>query len=108
MEFSRIDISEMEKQRYEAIKKSGEYMELNVLIGVESEDLGGGLVSKAPVISTHINNCGPQEIGCMYMTLKEIIKSLEKKYPTECFVSKMAMRVEDIGSTEYLDKDEEE
>lgn len=106
MEFHSIDIPEMEKQRYESIKKSGEYMELNVLIGAESNDLGGGLVSKAPVITTHINNCGPQEIGCMYMTLREIIKSMEKKYPTECYVSKLAMRVEDVGEIPYSDKEE--
>lgn len=106
MEFHSVDVSEMEKQRYEAIKRSGEYMELNILIGAESDDLGGGLVSKTPVVSTHINNCGPQEIGCMYMTLREIIKSMEKKYPMECYVSKLAIRVEDMGSVDCSDKEE--
>ena len=34
MEFDEVDVNEMEKQRYEHIKKSGRYTELNVLIGV--------------------------------------------------------------------------
>ena len=106
MEFHSVDIPEMKKQRYETIKRSGEYIELNILIGTESDDLGGGLVSKAPVVSTHINNCGPQEIGCMYMTLQQLIKSMEKKYPTECYLSKLAMRVEDMGSIDCSDKEE--
>lgn len=106
MEFHSVDVSEMEKQRYEAIKRSGEYMELNILIGAESDDLGGGLVSKTPVVSTHINNCGPQEIGCMYMTLRQLMKSMEKKYPKECYISKLAMQVEDMGSVDCSDKEE--
>ena len=42
----------------------------------------------------------------MYMTLREIIKSMEKKYPTECYVSKLAMKVEDMGSIDYSDKED--
>ena len=38
MEFHSIDIPEMEKQRYNAIKRTGQYIELNILIGVESEE----------------------------------------------------------------------
>lgn len=107
MEFHSVNIPEMEKQRYEAIKKSGEYIELNVLIGTESDDLGEGLVSKAPIVSTHLHGCGPQEIGCMYVTLQQVLKTLEKKYPAECYVSKLAMRVEDMGSIQLTDEEEE-
>lgn len=38
MEFHSIDIPEMEKQRYQAIKRTGEYIELNILIGTEDDD----------------------------------------------------------------------
>ena len=48
-----IEDIDMEKRRYAKIKASGEYLELNIIIGVEDdEDLGKGLVSKSPVICT--------------------------------------------------------
>lgn len=110
MKFDRIDIPRMESQRYKAIKNSGKYLELNVLIGAEDEeDLGGGMVSKMPVVQTKGVRCGSKEIGCLYMTLKSYIDQLEKDYPTECFVSKLAMKVQDIGTTRVeMDFDDEE
>ena len=93
-----LNIPRMEQQRYEKIKKSGKYMELDVLIGGEDEELGDGLIAKSPVISTTIKGVGPKEVGCMYMTLHELIKSLEKEFPSECFVAKLSMRAEHDGA----------
>lgn len=92
-----LNIPRMEQQRYEKIKKSNKYMELDVLIGGEDEDLGDGLVAKSPVISTTIKGVGPKEVGCMYMTLHELIKSLEKEFPSACFAAKVCMRTENDG-----------
>lgn len=39
MEFDKIDIIEMEKQRYNSIKEKGKYIELNVLVGGEDESI---------------------------------------------------------------------
>lgn len=100
MKFEEIDIPEMERQRYESIKRTGEYMEVNILVGGENEELGEGLVSKMPVVSTCMRNCGPQEVACMYMTLQELVKKLRKDYPSECFAAEMSMRVEDAGSVD--------
>ena len=92
-----LNIPRMEQQRYEKIKKSNKYMELDVLIGGEDEDLGDGFVAKSPVISTTIKGVGPKEVGCMYMTLHELIKSLEKEFPSACFAAKVCMRTENDG-----------
>lgn len=92
-----LNIPRMEQQRYEKIKKSGRYMELDVLIGSDDEDLGDGLVAKSPVVSTTIKGVGPKEVGCMYMTLHELIKSLEKEFPSACFAAKVCMRTENDG-----------
>ena len=92
-----LNIPRMEQQRYEKIKKSGRYMELDVLIGSDDEDLGDGFVAKSPVVSTTIKGVGPKEVGCMYMTLHELIKSLEKEFPSACFAAKVCMRTENDG-----------
>ena len=89
-----LNIPRMEQQRYEKIKKSGKYIELDVLIGSDDEDLGDGFIVKSPVVSTTIKGVGAKEVGCMYMTLHELIKSLEKEFPSECFVAKLSMRAE--------------
>ena len=93
-----LNIPRMEQQRYEKIKKSGKYMELDVLIGSDNEDLGDGFIVKSPVVSTTIKGVGAKEVGCMYMTLHELIKSLEKEFPSECFVAKLSMRAEHDGA----------
>ena len=92
-----LNIPRMEQQRYEKIKKSNKYMELDVLIGSDDEDLGDGFVAKSPVVSTTIKGVGPKEVGCMYMTLHELIKSLEKEFPSACFAAKVCMRTETDG-----------
>ena len=92
-----LNIPRMEQQRYEKIKKSNRYMELDVLIGSDDEDLGDGFIAKSPVISTTIKGVGPKEVGCMYMTLHELIKSLEKEFPSACFAAKVCMRTENDG-----------
>ena len=101
MKFDDMDLNipRMEQQRYEKIKKSNRYMEVNVLIGSEDEELGGGLTCKTPVVSTTIKGVGPKEVGCMYMTLHELIKSLEEEFPSACFAAKVCMRTENDGVT---------
>lgn len=93
-----LNIPRMEQQRYEKIKKSGKYMELDVLIGSDDEDLGEGFIAKTPVVRTTIKGVGSKEVGCMYMTLNELVKSLEKEFPSECFVAKLSMRAEHDGA----------
>ena len=107
MEFYDIDIHEMERQRYNSIKTSGENIELNVLIGVEDEE-ENGVSAKSPVISTCMHNCGPQEVACLYATLHAVSQMLERKYSVECLMGKMGMRIENIGSVDSSLEDDEE
>lgn len=107
-----IEDIDMEKRRYAKIKASGEYLELNIIIGVEDdEDLGEGCVSKSPIVYTVGRNYGSKEIGCLYMTLKSYMNKLKEDYPTECFVAEMAMHVEDVGhgvtKIEHIDDEED-
>lgn len=76
-----------------AIKKSGNYAEVNILVGEESEKLFGGFVSKDPVVSVDLHNCGITEVGCLYMTLLEVAKSLEEEYPAVCYAAKKTMTI---------------
>ena len=108
MEFKGVDVPEMERQRYQSIKKTDKYLEMKLIIGVDGTDLGNGMISKEPVVMTCMNNCGPQEVGCLYMTLQAIMKSLEKQYPAECYVSKLTMRTKDMGSVQWDDNKDEE
>lgn len=107
MEFYNIDIPEMEKQRYNSIKKSGEYIELNILIGVEDEE-ENGVSAKSPVVSMCMHNCGPQEVACLYATLHAVSQILERKYPVECLMGKMGMRIENMGSVDSSLEDDKE
>ena len=111
MEFSNLNIPEMERQRYKAIKASGEYAELNILIGVEDDiSLDEEVTTKSPVVTTCLHNCGPKEVACLYATIQSVMKMLERKYPVECLLlSKIGTSVEEIGSidiTKDLDKED--
>ena len=107
MEFN-VDMSELEKQRYKAIKNSNKYIELNILIGTDDEETYKDRTGKMPVITTIMNNCTSSDIGGMYMTLRNLVDHFEKEYPLECIVAKQSMKITDIGSREFnLDDDKE-
>ena len=106
MEFDEVDVNEREKQRYEHIKKSGRYTELNVLIGVESEGFADDTEYKTPVITLDMHNCTAKEVSCMYISLKEIMNTLEKQYPAECLIAKLGMGVETLGSLNFESSDD--
>lgn len=103
-----IDIQGLEKQRYDAIKKTGKYLEFNVLIGTEDEDIGEG-VGRTPVITTDLHGCGSEEISFLYATLQNMLVSLSKQYPVECFMAQIGMEGYAMGFTQHpIDVDEEE
>lgn len=109
MKFYNIDIPEMERQRYNAIKRTGQYVELNILIGVENEEEKDNTAVKSPVVSMHMHNCGPMEVASLHATVKAVIENLEKQYPVECLMSNLTMKTEDMGSINIpLSDDEEE
>lgn len=109
MEFHSIDIPEMEKQRYQAIKRTGEYIELNILIGTEEDDKENGISTKQPVVTTCMHKCGPKEVACLYATLNAVSKMLKEKYPLECLLSEIGMKIENLGSIDSsLNEDEED
>ena len=106
MEDFEIDISAFEKQRYDSIKNSGKYLELNVLIGSETqnyEDSEGNI----PVITTVMHGCKSTEISCLYITLKELIKHLEKEYPAECLYASLTMNCTHLEDFEKSIKKED-
>ena len=45
MEFNNINIPEMEKQCYEAIKRTNKYLEMKILIGAENDKSECGMIS---------------------------------------------------------------
>lgn len=100
MKFSHMDLAEMERQRYKSIKESKKYLELDILIGAEDEDIGEGQMSKIPIVSTIARNIGAKEVGCLYMTLKSYLKHMMEEYPDECIAADMAMEVQEVGHTQ--------
>ena len=95
MQFS-IDMDEMEQKRYDHIKKSGKYIELGILIGVE-KDTFDGHIGKLPVVATNAYDCGPEEIANMYITLKTMVAYYEREYPIECALANATMTSTDMG-----------
>lgn len=102
-----IDINQLEKQRYDAIKKTGNYLELNILIGTDDETLDGGLC-RIPVVTTTASHVGAKEMGFLYGILQEMCKFYEKEYPLECFMYKMGAKVQHLGFTQTRPEDKEE
>lgn len=108
MELNDINIPEMEKQRYEAIKRTNKYLEMKILIGAENDKSECGMVSKTPVVKTDMHNCSSQEISFLYITLQSIIKSLEERYPKECLISKLTMEAQHMGSVQWKNENNKE
>lgn len=94
-----IDMNEMEQQRYNHIKKSGKYIELNILIGCEDEKFDGK-IGKLPVVTTCMHGAGSTEVMCMYQILGLLREHLEEEYPAECILSKIATNVSYEGHIE--------
>lgn len=108
MEFYDIDVPEMERQRYQSIKETGKYVELNVLIGVEEDEMDEDFSAKSPVVTTCMHNCSAKEVACLYVTLQSVLHILEKKYPLECLMGKLGMKVENMGTIDSSFTDDED
>lgn len=104
-----IDINEMEQQRYDAIKKSGHYLELDILIGSEDEKYDGH-TGKMPVVTTCMHGCEAKDISAMYMILGLIREHFEEEYPMECLMANIGMSAQHMGTiqTEVPHKKEED
>lgn len=105
MEFN-VDVEEMEKQRYKAIKEKGEYIEVDILIGTDNDELDGH-IGKIPVVNLKLHDCGAKEIGCMYLTLQSLIEQFEEEFPVECALGKLSMNSHIIGDIDMKHKEEE-
>ena len=96
MEFNNIDLSEMERQRYNAIKKKGKYIEVNVLVeSTNSENTH----SKMPVITTQLCRCNSKDIAYMYVSLKALVDQFIKDHPIECMYGEALMGTTNLGTT---------
>jgi len=93
------DINEFEQQRYNNIKKSDKYVEVNIIVGAEKEHFYGhtGVV---PAVRTILHNCGPEEIGALYVTLQSLMDKLEEEYPLACLYGRTAMKATMLKQTE--------
>lgn len=89
--------NKIEQKRYDEIKKSGKYLELNVLIGVE-DDKRDGSIGKLPVVTTCMHDCGQKEIGALYATLQLLTECLENEYPMECLIGNVCMTAQHLGT----------
>lgn len=84
----RVDKNKLVKQNNEKIKSAGNYIEVNVCIGVNNEPI-------LPIVDIHGVNI--KEVTSMVLALENIIKRLEGKFP-EIKFAKMFMdaRMEDL------------
>ena len=87
-----------EAERYEKIKKSNKYLELTILIGGNPEMGPDGKEGIAPIVSTTAIGIGAKEIGCMYITLRNLIDEYESNYPIECIAAKECMDIQKLGT----------
>lgn len=111
MEIKDVNMFELEKQRYEAIKNTGKYIELNVLIGEEDDVSSEKSVGKKyPIVKTTMIDCGEKEVARLYATLQGVIEQLEKDYPIACVLSKLTMKIRHVNTleTEINSEDEKE
>lgn len=110
MEFdvNDIDMKELERQRYDAIKKAGKYIEVDILIGAK-ENTKDTPTSIRPVITTTLHGAKPTEIGAMYIMLKEMAEHFQENYPMECLLALMTTKSRTLGTAEYDidDKDDD-
>ena len=103
-----IDPHELERQRYEEIKKAGRYLELNILIDANEEkyDSKNG---NMPVVTTCLHGCTGKEISALYMLLGMMREQLEEDYPLECVMADMRLRTKDYGTiSTQIPHDEED
>lgn len=100
MEIKDVDMFELENQRSEAIKKTGKYIELNIIIGAENDTSSDGSVGKYPVITTTMKGCGPKEVAGLYIALQGVEEQLEENYPIACMLSKLSMKIKHIDTLE--------
>lgn len=91
-----VEVNKLEQKRYDEIKKSGRYLELDVLIGAESEEYKGR-TGKMPVVTTCMHGCKSSEISALYMILGMIREHLEDEYPMECIMADIGMSAEHLG-----------
>ena len=84
----------LEQQRYDAIKATGEWVELNILIGTETIKDSNERDCRIPVIRFEGHECGPKEIACMYLSIKSMLDELKQEYPEECLAAELSAYVE--------------
>lgn len=85
-----LDMDKMEQKRYDRIKASKEYIEVNILIGVKPEKYDGH-IGKMPVVTSSLHKCGSEEIANMYMVLKQMVEIYKEEYPEECLLAELTM-----------------
>lgn len=100
------DVDELENQRYSIIKNSNHYIELQIIIGKEKEIMNGH-TGKLPVIKQNMCHCGPEEVGNMYVVLKNMTEYYKQKYPIECALAELTSECTGIMDTNS-DTNEEE
>lgn len=107
MDFN-VKMDKGERKRYEDIKKSGSYLELDILIGPETE-LQDGSYGRMPVVSTNMYNCTREEISCLYSILKRLYEEYKEEFPSECTYAEEKLGMEKVGFIQTLsDLDTEE
>ena len=103
-----VDINEMERQRYNTIKKNGKYIEVNILVGAEDDVTYKGHKGRMPVIHTEMHNCSSKDISCMYLSLKTLLDDFKEDYPKECLLGEIMFNCHDLSSVNLDTNDEEE
>ena len=100
-----VDISAYEHARYQAIKDSGEYVELSILISGNNDDANSDL----PCVRTEMREANPEMVGKLYTSVKMYLDHLRKEYPMECLLAEFSHEAVTIGQVECpLDDDEEQ
>lgn len=84
----------LEQQRYNNIKATGKWLELDILIGGEPVDEGDGVSCIIPVTRMEGHNCGSKEIASLYLTVKSMLEEIKHEYPEECIAAELSAKVE--------------
>lgn len=105
MEYNKIDIEELNRQREAFIKSVGSYAETKILVDGNSL-LVDGEEGVDPITSTTLHNCTRDSICYLYVAILGVAKALKQEYPIECSLGEKLLNCNQLG-TYHLDSSKE-
>lgn len=88
----KINIEELQKQRKEAILKSGKYCKAEIVIGKNDP---------SPIMCVDVKHVGTKEMALLMLSLRETIVELAKKEPFAYYIMQN-LKIE----TQFIEEDD--